>query len=366
VNNLFGFTGISAFARYIVAPLIIVWIVYFVIKVAMTDASALAGTPAGPGLPYWVAVTSVVGFAVWGNEPDIWRYGKPRFWWPLPSLAFAGFWFVLFTAGGWMTAQLTGSSDFGVQVRFITEYSLFGAFWLTWILATMSQFAINDGNFYESINAGQNLFGAMHRWRRLYTCLIVAGGGVVASWLVNFHFLEGWFTVAGFLAITVPCATVIMAVDHLLLPRIFKISRSLLKIPSWSEAGAVNIPAVIALLASVAFGVIGLGDLPSGWVFSGPPITWGPVPVEAWALAGALYLAGVAVARAIRPDVRAALGFPTFVGGDAAATGAVVDVTAAGSHPARRADGPTGQAAGVAVHDTPPADLKLDRPHADS
>ena len=30
VNNLFGFTGITVFARYLVTPLIIVWVVYLV------------------------------------------------------------------------------------------------------------------------------------------------------------------------------------------------------------------------------------------------------------------------------------------------------------------------------------------------
>ena len=330
VNNLLGFTGISAFARYAVAPVIILWIAYLVIKGVVTDAGALAGTPAGPGLPFWVAVTSVIGFAVWGNEPDVWRYGKPRFWWPLPSFLFAGVWFVLFTVGGWMMAQLSDSSDFGAQVKYIADYSLFGAFWLAWVLATVSQFAINDGNFYESINAGQNLIGAWRHWRRVYTCLILAAGGVLATWLVNFHFLDGWFKVAGFLAITVPCATVIMAVDHLLLPRLFRISRPLTSVPAWSEAGAVNVPAVVALLASVAFGVIGLADLPGGWIYSSPPNGWGPVPAEAWLLAGVLYVAGVAVARKVVPHSRSALGFARPAGGEQVAAGAIVDVGAQG------------------------------------
>jgi purine-cytosine permease-like protein len=334
-NNLFGFTGISAFARYCVAPLIILWISYLVVKGFVMDADALRGTPPGPGLPYWVAVTSVIGFSVWGNEPDVWRYGKPRFWWPLPSFLFAGFWFVLFVAGGWMMAQLADSAEFGAQVKFITSYSLFGAFWLAWVLATVSQFAINDGNFYESINAGQNLIGAWHRWKRLHTCLILAVGGVVAGWLVNFHFLDGWFKVAGFLAITVPCATVIMVVDQFLLPRVFAISRPLTRVPTWQEAGTVNLPAVVALLLSVAFGVVGLADLPGGWIYESPPNSWGPVPVEAWVLSGVLYLAGVAVARRLAPDVRTALGFAKFAGYDEAeAETAIPAAPAAGSHSA--------------------------------
>jgi purine-cytosine permease-like protein len=328
LNNLFGFAGISAFARYAVAPLIIGWILYLTVKALVTDAGALSGTPPGPGLPFWIAVTSVIGFAMWGNEPDVWRYGQPRFWWPLPPFLFAGLWFVLFTAGGWVMAQLAGSSEFGAQVRFITTYSLFGAFWLAWLLATTSQFAINDGNFYESINAGQNLVGAWRHWRRLYTCLLVAAGGVVSAWLVNFHFLNGWFTVAGFLAITVPCATMIMVVDHFVLPPLCRVSRPLLEIPTWSAAGAVNVPAVVALFASVAFGVVGLGSLPAGWGYDTAPANWGPVPFEAWLLAGVLYLAGVLLTRRLVADPRALLGFARTVPDDQPTTGTPLDIAA--------------------------------------
>jgi purine-cytosine permease-like protein len=313
VSSVFGFSGISAFARWVVAPMIILWIVYLLVKAVSTDPGAFSATPAGPGIPFWIAVTVAIGFAMWGNEPDVWRYGRPRFWWPLPSLLFAGLWFVLFTVGGWLMAQLAGTSDFGQQVRFVAGYSLFGALWLAWTLVTVSQFAINDGNYYQAINAGQNLVGAWRPWRRLYTCLIMAAGGVLAAWLVNYQFLNGWFKVAGFLAITVPSATVIMAVDHFLLPRLFGISRPLLRVPTWSQAGTLNAPAVAALLVAVLFGVIGLADLPGHWILHDPPANWGPVPVEAWLLAGTLYLAGVAVARRSLPDVRAMLGFPRYV-----------------------------------------------------
>ena len=210
-NNLLGFTGISVFARYLVTPLLILWGIYMVVKAAIDAHGQLGGTPSGGGLPFWVAVTAVIGFAMWGNEPDFWRFGKPRFAWPLPTYLFAGGWFVLFVMAGWMMEQLAKSADEAAIFRFTVHYSLFGAFWLAWIIATTSQFAINDGNYYESVNAGQNLIGGWRRWHRALTCLIVAGGGVIAADLVNFHFINGWFKVATFLAITVPCATVIMA-----------------------------------------------------------------------------------------------------------------------------------------------------------
>src|SRR5918911_4364538 len=258
-NNLFGFTGISVFARYLVTPILILWGLYMVLKGFIADSGKLGGTPAGSGLPFWVAVVAVIGFSMWGNEPDFWRYGKPRFRWPLPTYVFAAVWFVLFTLAGWMMAALARTTDSAKVFRYTVHFSLFGWFWLAWIIATISQFAINDGNYYESVNAGQNLLGSIPRWPRILTCLLVAGGGVLAADLVNFHFLNGWFKVASFLAITVPSATVIMAVDHFLLPRLFRISRPLTRVPAWQDAGLINVPAVVALLAAVFFGVTGSG-----------------------------------------------------------------------------------------------------------
>src|SRR5205807_3231251 len=155
--------------------------------------------------------------AIWGNEPGIWRCAKPRCRWPLPAYLFAYFFFVLFVSGGWIMARLSNSSDFGSQVRFATDYSLFGAVWLAWLLATIGLFAVNDGNYYESINAGQNLVGGWRRWSRPLTCLALAPAGALAAYLVNYRFVNGWIKVAGFLSITVPAATVIMVVDQFVL-----------------------------------------------------------------------------------------------------------------------------------------------------
>ena len=327
-NNLFGFTGISVFARYLVTPLLILWCIYLVIKGFAADSGSLGGTPKVTDAfnhPYWVGVVAVIGFAMWGNEPDIWRYGKPRFWWALPTYLFSAVWFVLFVMGGWMMAQLSSDASEGGRYNFSVHYSLFGAFWLAWIIATLSQIAINDGNYYESVNAGQNLIGGWSRWRRPLTCLIVAGGGVIAADLVNFHFINGWFKVATFLAITVPCATVIMAVDHFLLPRLFRISRPLTTVPSWEETGLINVPAVAALLAAVFFGVTGTANWPHGWIYATPQNSWGPVPLESWALAGVLYIVLVAFAHSFG-SVRDLLGFPKTVPDELIPSEAVADV----------------------------------------
>lgn len=325
-NNLFGFTGIAVFARYVVTPLIVLWVLYMVIKVAVTDAGKLGGTPAGGGLSFWALVGIVIGFSMWGNEPDIFRYGKPKFWWPLPAYAFGlilGL--LLFGIGGWMMAKLANTADFGPVIKFTSEYSLFGAFWLAWILATVGQFAINDGNYYESVNGGQNLIGGWKRWTRVYTCLVAAAIGAFAAWWVNFHVLNGFFYVANFLAITVPCATVIMVVDHFLLPRLFGISRPLTRVPSWADAGKINVPAFIACVVAIVYGAYAthlftfLGESSSRY--------WGPAPLEAWVMAGALYVVGVAIVRAVAPErTRELLGFDRYTMVQEVPPNAVIDI----------------------------------------
>jgi purine-cytosine permease-like protein len=329
LNNLLGFTGISVFARYLVTPVLILWCIYMVLKAVINDHAKLGGTPhASFSLPFWVAVVAVIGFSMWGNEPDFWRYGKPRFNWALPTYLFSTLWFTLFVMAGWMMAAISGTTDTAKVFRFTVHYSLFGAFWLAWVIATISQFAINDGNYYESVNAGQNLIGGWKRWRRPFTCLLVAGGGVIAADLVNFHFLNGWFKVASFLAVSVPCATVIMVVDHFLLPRLFRISRPLIHVPRWEETGLINWPATIALLGAVFFGVTGTASWPHGWLEATAPNSWGPVPLEAWLLAGGLYIVLVAVARAVGP-ARSALGFARTIADSQIASGAVIDIASA-------------------------------------
>ncbi len=307
-NNLFGFAGISLFARYLVTPVMVIWCAYLVVKGLATGAgSQHAGTgPAAAHLPYWVAVATVIGFAMWGNEPDIWRYGKPRFLWPLPTYLLAGFWFLLFAVGGWMMANLAGD---GSRFNFTVRFSMFGAFWLAFAVATVSQFAINDGNYYESVNAAQNLLGGWWRWRRAYTCLVLAGGGALAGWIVNYKIADAWYKVPVFLAITAPCATMIMSVDQFILPRWLKISRPLNRVPSWQQTAVANWPAVVSLLAAAAYGATASAILPAHLGFAAPR-NWGPIPLESWLLAGVLYLALAATARHLRVDIGHVLGFP--------------------------------------------------------
>src|SRR5207247_5748174 len=47
VNNLLGFTGISVFARYLFAPLTILWVAYFVVRGIAFDHHLLQSPESG-------------------------------------------------------------------------------------------------------------------------------------------------------------------------------------------------------------------------------------------------------------------------------------------------------------------------------
>jgi purine-cytosine permease-like protein len=304
-NNLFGFTGISAAARYVITPLMFIWICYLVGKGLTQGSHFVTSTPKDIApLAFWPAVGAILGFAIWGNEPDLFRYGKPRFWWPVPAYVF-GFVFglILFGVGGWMVAQVSNDSTFGPAVEHTTNFSLFGALWLAWLLALAGQVAINDGNYYEAVNGGQNILGGWRRWRRTYTCLVLAIGGGFAAWLVPYHVTNGFVKLGAIQAICLPSATIIMAADHFLVPRLFKVTRPMSHVPQWDKTGLINWPGVVALVVAIGFGAYSQG------IIGSTTINWYFAILETWAIALVLYLVLVWVSTLTVSDIKAFLGF---------------------------------------------------------
>ena len=337
VNNLFGFTGVSVFARYIAGPVLLLWVCYLVVKGLVTEPSHVLGAhPHVVSSIAWpAAVGTVIGTAMWGTEPDFWRFARPRFWPPAGVYVFAMFFGILINGvGGWLMAQIAQTADFGPATRLITTYSLFGATWLAFIVVVLGQWSVNDGNYYEVINAAQNLVGGARRWKRVYTCLVAASLASLAAWIVPYVFTNGFEKVAAFGAIGTPTATMIMATDHFLIPRLFKISRPMTRIPAWSASSVANWPALVALVVAVLFGAWGSGIFPG----ENPSTYWGIAPVEAWVLGAVGYVALVAIARVVVPNMKAALGFSVparELTGDGLGGGEPIDVTSESEVPPR-------------------------------
>ncbi|MEI7779660.1 MAG: cytosine permease [Actinomycetes bacterium] len=309
-NNVLGFTGITAFARWIAAPVTVVWVLWMVIKAfATTDSAVLhSSMPGTPVSPLTLGIIAALGFATYGNEPDLFRYAKPQMKATVPPLFFGllvGQ--ILFPLAGWILAARVQSPDFGKGFSEAVTFSLFGFSFLAFLLATATQVAVNDANYYESLNAGQNLFGGWAKWRRFYTCIVIAiGGGFMAWWVPQNS--ANFFRVTTWLAVSIPTATVIMYMDQLLLPKIFKgYDRNMSKVPAWDQVAKGNWPGIVSLLVAVCFGAYGSGVFPgqSGYPLDG----WGIVPVEAWIIAAVLYTILVGLTWRL-PNGKAILGFP--------------------------------------------------------
>src|SRR4030095_15014161 len=175
------------------------WILDRVTKgFAHIPREALSASPPvgelGP-LSFLSGIGFAIGAVMWGNEPDTWRFGQPRFFWPLVPYAVAlGIGLVLFVIGGWMMAEISGAGpfDFGPAFQATVEDLLFGALVLGAVGATVMQVAINDGNYYEMTNAGQNIVGQVRGWKRWYTCLATAAlaAGVTSRFP---HIEDGFF-----------------------------------------------------------------------------------------------------------------------------------------------------------------------------
>ena len=304
-NNLFGFRGVAAYARYVAAPLLLAWGFYAMIKgFATVPTNELFSIPKGPATTSVAVIMGLlIGGAAWGNEPDIFRYAHSKRPWNLPTLAF-GYLVgsLVFPVAGYLMAELSNTTDFGAVMKYFVEFSLFGLVALGVIVFFINQFALNDGNLYESINAMQNVFG----WRRYLSVLILGVvGAILAAEMASVQ--NSFFIVANISGIFVPCATTIMAVDHFIVPRLFGLKRPTHKVTSWGNTAFINWVGVISLVIALLVGAYTGGLIPGTSGFGTTNI--GLPTLQSWAVAAVAYLIGVAVVRG-RKDAYRLLGYP--------------------------------------------------------
>ena len=188
---------------------------------------------------------------------------------------------------GYLLAELAVNTTLSAFVKYMVPFSLFGVTALAVILLAVNQFALNDGNLYEAINAMQNLIDRVRGWRRLYSVLVLGVIGAVVAFSMS-SLQEDFFIVAGISAIFVPCATTIIAVDIFVVPRIVKgRRRPVHQITSWHKAAVCNWLGLIALIAGVAVGSYTGGLIPGLPGFGTTDI--GYPALQAWAISAVLY-----------------------------------------------------------------------------
>ncbi|HYK68456.1 MAG TPA: hypothetical protein VEV45_10955 [Streptosporangiaceae bacterium] len=284
--NLFGFVGIAAVARYLAAPLLLAWAGYLLIRGVLSPHIAFGAH--GPlTLPFQAGVGIAISALAWGNEPDVWRYGKAKPRWPvspyLVSLAAGG---LLLAAAGWLMASMSRG---GTQAAFAhgVRFSTFGVLGLAAVVIAMLQVANSSGACYQMTNAVQNFVGQLKGWRRWHTAVLVAALGGLTTWAIQGS-VAGFARVAAWSAVVLPSVTVVMCVE-LLARRQPGADRSRrIKIPPWGKGGrGPNWAAIGAVLAAAWFGGWGMDLLPGQ--HSAPAL--GFVPAESWLLAAGLYAA---------------------------------------------------------------------------
>jgi cytosine permease len=308
-NNLLGFRSVSGYAR-LAAPVLLLWGAYTIIKaVASTAGPNLFAAPqVQPTQGILLTVGLLVGVAVYGNEPDMFRHARrDRGRNVVPLLVGYGLGMLVFPAAGYLMAELSSASTLGDTMRFFTQFSLFGLTALAVVVFTINVVAVNDANLYEAVNAVQNFLRGR---RRIETILVlgVIGAAVAAFMQQSSSLQDNFFIVANMCAVFLPCATIVMAMDVFLLERLSGCRRPVgpdgtpRAVTSWAAASPGNAAGIVAILAGLVVGAITGGLIPGTSGFGKTNV--GIPSVEAWATTIVIYLAAMLLARVL-PSYRA-------------------------------------------------------------
>ena len=291
VNNFFGFQGVANFARYFAAPLLVLWVGYTFCKVIPTvpidvlTASSLAGHAPVSFMSALTLVSSfVIGFAVWGNEPDYWRYSKPNKKFVVYSLIAAllvGE--VIFPATGWMVARLSGITDYITATNYMNVYSFGGVALFAALVLIANYCAANDSNMYGMINALENLKRLPHK----VAVIILAGASsAFAAWLAQAGSSRSLESIASLNCVIIPVMTVIMIIEEFVIKRLYNLPDNSSVVVPMNELPAIRWPAFIASHLGLLVGICTAGVIPGL-----ESLFVGICSVQSWLVAAVAYYA---------------------------------------------------------------------------
>jgi purine-cytosine permease-like protein len=261
-NNFFGFSGVANFARFFAAPALIGWVGYTFLKAAASSSPTILMEPSHQSMMYALTTTSsfIIGFAVWGNETDYWKFSQPsslKSAIPLAIALLVGQ--VIFPVSGWLVAHGSGITDYAVATTFMGNYS-FGVFAvLGLIVLAASYFAANDSTLFGLAAAVESIRPIRHR--SVVTILSIIGA-IIAAFLSVTDSGQALETIAALNCVIMPTPTVIMMTEWFLRNKLFGNSMDFSNVPDFAELPAFRWPAIIALLSGLAIGVLTSGLIP--------------------------------------------------------------------------------------------------------
>lgn len=282
-NNFFGFSGVANFARYLAGPVLVLWVAFTFIKAGIACPATVWTEPAKIGLPGALTLVSsfVIGYTVWGNEPDYWRFGKPNKRSVLaPIMVALLIGELIFPITGWMLARMTGITDYASATALMNSYAFGGVSFIAAAVLVVTYFAVNDSSLYGAINALQNI----HPFPRQQTVGFVAIAGALTAALLS-GVPNNFEEVAALSCIFLPCATVVVVAEHWLVSKLHEKPGELSRIPSFEELPAVRWSAIAAFACGCTFGVITAGILPG---LAG--LRMGVPALQAWVMTLVTYL----------------------------------------------------------------------------
>jgi len=283
-NNFFGFAGIANFARFIAAPVLIAWVGYTFFKTINMVPHAALFEPSHQPMMTALTVTSsfVIGFAVWGNEPDYWRYSKPcslRIAIPMVIALLIGQ--VIFPITGWLISQTTGITNSDTATAFLNNYSFAGFAIIGLFVLAASYFATNDSILFGSDAALETIWPMKHKTAIIILAMV--GAVTAAIFSVN-DSIKTLSVITDLSCIFLPVPTVIMITEWWLREKFFRLPIDFANVPALIELPAIDWPAIIALLAGFV-----VGTVTSGWIPGLESLHVGICSIQAWLTSAFIY-----------------------------------------------------------------------------
>jgi len=282
-NNLFGFAGVANFAKYFAAPVLIFWIFSLFLKTSALTSSSVWTEPGTGSFASCLSVISsfVIGYSVWGNEPDFWRFAKPNLLTtaaPLVVSILVGQ--IVFPVSGWMLSRLVHVADLSTATGAVTNFSFGQAPLLAATVLTASYFAAGDANLYGSINSIENLF----KFDRIRLVLSMMAFTAVVAVILTYYG-KAFEVLSSFNSIVLPCVTVILIAEYFLIRRL----RADLQ-PAVIQSSGVLEPAILwkAMISLLLGWTVGI--FTAGVIQGTESLHVGVWPLYAWLTSLSVYL----------------------------------------------------------------------------